>query len=142
MLTYMSSSNEVSEVAGPVRDPLEQLTAAIAAVGSVDLGAFSSHDRAEFLSSVERAGHRFAAVQTGQVDEIDRDSLHAGDGHWSAAVMIRHIGLLSGPEARARHRVAQSVAGAARVGHGVRCGRRRRRPGAAHRTGTGQPPGP
>ena len=91
---------------GPVGDPVAWLEAAIAAVGEMDLGAFSAHDCAEFLKSVERAGRRLAAVQSAQVDTLDRDGLYAADGHWSAAVMIRHIGSLSGAEGRARLRVA------------------------------------
>jgi hypothetical protein len=108
MISYMSSY-EFDDARDPVGDPVEQLEAAIAAVGSIDLGSFSDHDRAEFLRSVERTGRRFSAMQTAQVDVLDRDSLYAHDGHHSPAVMVRHVGQVSGREAAARCRVARAL---------------------------------
>ncbi len=108
MIWYMSSY-DFDEGRDPVGDPVELLVAAIAAVGEVDLGSFSDHDRAEFLTAVERAGRRFSALQAAQVDVVDRDGLYAHDGHRSPAVMVRHLGTLSGREAAARCRVARAL---------------------------------
>lgn len=63
-------------------------------------------DAIQWITELETLSRRVAAAQTGLVAVIDRDNLHAADGHASAKVMVRHHAKLSEGDAKARTQVA------------------------------------
>ena len=65
----------------------------------------------ELVRAVEVVGRQVAALQTEVVAAVDRSGVHAGDGHRSAKVMVRHVANLSDAEAGRRDRRARCLAG-------------------------------
>lgn len=63
-------------------------------------------DAIQWITELETLSRRVAAAQTGLVAVIDRDNLHAADGHAPAKVMVRHHAKLSEGDAKARTQVA------------------------------------
>lgn len=72
-------------------------------------------DAIQWITELETLSRRVAAAQTGLVAVIDRDNLHAADGHAPAKVMVRHHAKLSEGDAKARTQVAAAQAVTSRM---------------------------
>lgn len=61
-----------------------------------------STDAIALIRRTERVGSRVDAVRSQLLEEIEDTGAHGPDGHFSAKVMVRHVGQLSNGEAAAR----------------------------------------
>jgi len=84
-------------------------------LGSVSPVGLDADGAAELIVGLERQCRRLQAVQVKLLAVVDSSGAFRADGHFSARVMVRHHGQLSGPEASQRQRVSAMLAGMGEV---------------------------
>ncbi len=105
----------------------------LAALGQVDAGldallhdGLAPSDNGDCIATIEgieRCRRRLEAARAQLVDHIDRNGLHAHDGHASAKTMVRHVANLAGPEAAAVDKTAKAMRALPHQADGFRAGR-------------------
>ena len=94
-----------------VVEGLDLIARGLERLREVDLAPSDGVAGIELVRAVEVVGRQVAALQTEVVAAVDRSGVHAGDGHRSAKVMVRHVANLSDAEAGRRDRRARCLAG-------------------------------
>lgn len=92
-----------------VVEGLDLIARGVERLREVDLAPVDGVAGIELVRAVEVVGRQVAALQTEVVAAVDRSGVHAGDGHRSAKVMVRHVANLSDAEAGRRDRRARCL---------------------------------
>ncbi len=97
---------------GPVLgDALDGLAGEIDGVlGSISPVGLTADGAAAAIAGLERQVRRLQATQVKLFAAVETSRAYCADGHFSARVMVRHHGQLSGPEASQRQRVSAMLA--------------------------------
>ncbi len=92
------------------REALDQLSDALDAVSMVDFARLDADGAAAVVAGLERQVRRGQAHQLRLLDSISASRSYVADGHFSAKIMVRHHGQLSGSEAFQRDLTARALA--------------------------------
>ena len=87
-----------------------EVMTSVAIVDTGDLGGRSDAEVRALVSELEVQARKLAAAQLAVMDEVDARRLYEADGHFTAKVMIRHMGRLSCGEAAGREKARRMLA--------------------------------
>ena len=91
------------------REALETLASALDAVAQVDFDGLNADGASAVIAGLERQARRVQAQQVELLGAVGASRAYSTDGHFSAKIMMRHHGQLSGSEAFQRDLVAQAL---------------------------------
>jgi len=94
---------------GGVGSVMAGVSAAIDVLVDAEVDVFDAESAAAAIASLERECRRLQAAQVRLLGEIDSSGIYSADGHFSARVMMRHHGQLSGVEASQRFSVCRTL---------------------------------